>query len=66
MDIKLVRRMAARATERCKEDFEEIEKGLSPCFKTGNPSRKLTKTRCDELRRILDRLAEEERTAFPR
>jgi len=65
MDMKLVSRMAAKATQQCKDDIEQIEEGLSPCFKT-NPGRKLSKERCRELRKLLDRLEEEEQVAFQR
>ena len=63
MDMNLVRRMAAKATQQCKDDIKQIEEGLSPCFKT-NPGRKLNKERCRELRELLDQLEEEEKVAL--
>ena len=62
-EVELIDRLCAKATERCRAEFKQIEQEISPCFQT-NPGRKLTKERCGELMHMLDELEVEERSAF--
>ena len=53
MNIKLVRQLAAEATQQCIREFERIQQGLGPYFQI-SLGRRLTKKRCKELLKIIE------------